>query len=139
MTGYVGPHPDGSCAGCGQRMIRITPEQTEHPRCQPSSDVAADDTTRALLTLAASGVAVEVEQGCDQDEAALWLGRLWGRREGTAVVVRDGLEVAYAWPADWARLLADCTGGQCYGPLYVREDLQDTGGARSGRLARWPR
>lgn len=182
MSGYVGPHADGVCAGCGQRLIRVAADDTQHPWCDaPPAGGCCGAPSRALLTLATSGLGVEVVAGSmeggppiavqigatdlhspikrraafaeaearaaalgvelvgdyltgprplgravnarevslvwqtrtavpvsEEDAAALWVGRLWGREGGVAVVVVNGQEETYEWPAQWAELLADC-------------------------------
>ena len=140
MTGYVGPHPDGSCAGCGQRMIRITPEQTEHPCCQATSDGAGPEATKALLTLTCAGVVGGIVTGSAEDEAALWLGRLWGRREGFALTARGSQprwtaagkyvhdtfsEKAYRWPTEYLQMLTDCMAWGPTSDVYVAVLLRD--------------
>ena len=65
------------------------------------------DTLKALLTLAASGLAAEVVDGSKREDAVVHLGRLLGRGPGTVVLSCRGHEVAHRWPDDWQRAVAD--------------------------------
>jgi hypothetical protein len=113
VSPYVGPHPDGVCTGCGQRLIRVTADDTEHPWCGDNSaagDLVDDLVMRALLTLGASRVGGEVIDGTASDAAAIELGRAWGRTKGTGVLRGAGSKTTYAWPERWAEAVADRAG-----------------------------
>lgn len=62
---------------------------------------------KALLTLAADGLAAEVLEGTEQERAAVILGRLFGRDPIRLVLTCRDDERQYDWPADWQRALAD--------------------------------
>ena len=65
------------------------------------------DTLKALLTLAASGLAAEVVDGSKREDAVVHLGRLLGRGPGTVVLSCRGHEVAHRWPQDWEQVVTD--------------------------------
>jgi hypothetical protein len=129
MTSYVGPHPDGVCAGCGERLIRVAADDVRHPWCEaPTGDV---DEVCALLALAASGVAAGVIEGTAQEKAAVHLGRMLGREPGTVVLSCRGREATYRWPEDWQRAVRDYARGVPLGGVEVRRQAADsTGGVR---------
>lgn len=62
---------------------------------------------KALLTLAADGLAAEVLDGTEQEKSAVTLGRLLGRTPARLVLTRLGDERIYDWPAEWDRAIAD--------------------------------
>jgi hypothetical protein len=69
------------------------------------------DTIKALLSLAASGVAADVVDGTEQERAAVQLGRQLGRDPGAVGLICQGKQVTYAWPADWQRAVRDYARG----------------------------
>lgn len=74
-----------------------------------ASVVGSDDTDtlKALLTLAASGLAADVVDGTAREDAAVHLGRLLGRGPGTVVLTCRGHEVAHRWPQGWEQVVTD--------------------------------
>lgn len=108
MTAFGGPHVDGVCVVCGQRLVRVSADDDRHPWCDlPSPAPDEDTTTRALLTLGASGVGAEVLDGVAADRAALRLGATCGRRAGDLTLTYPGEQNRYLWPDAWARAVAD--------------------------------
>ncbi len=107
--------------------------------------------TKTLLTLAVTFPESSVVEGEDElSHAAWWCGRLWGRREGRAVVGfghdgqygdslsyrfgKDGRgweQRNYAWPGDCERLLDDALGAAADVDVYVSVLLHQAGA--SGR------
>lgn len=62
---------------------------------------------KALLTLAADGLAGDVIDGTEQERAALILGKLLRREPATLVLSCRGEERTYRWPSEWQRAIAD--------------------------------
>lgn len=100
--------------------------------------------TKALLTVAVTFPASSVVEGEDElTHAAWWCARLWGRREGRAVLgfghaghyKGEGMAYAferfeqrsYAWPADCERLLDDALAASLEVDVYVSVLLHRTG------------
>ncbi len=122
-----------------------------------TAPAAETSRTRALLTLAVTspdGVA-----GIDDnlEQAAWWCGRLWGRREGRAVVGfghegqygktgsyrfgRDGRgwrQRDYAWPAESERLLEDALEAAPEVDVYVSVLLHQAGTRGRGKATALP-
>lgn len=122
---YAGPLADIACQGCGQRLIRIFEVQTLHPWCEERATERPTDLPRALLSLSSLGVAGEVLDGDAEARAAMWLGRLWERGSGYAVVEIGGKVSTYRWPAQWALLLADCLAADAE-TVYVDRALHES-------------
>lgn len=62
---------------------------------------------KALLTLAADGLAAEVLEGTEQERSAVTLGRLLGRDRARLVLTCRGHERGYDWPAEWEQAVTD--------------------------------
>lgn len=62
---------------------------------------------KALLSLAAAGVAADVLDGTELEKAAVTLGRLLGRDRVQLILTCRGDERRYEWPTEWDRAIAD--------------------------------
>ncbi len=78
---------------------------------------------KALLTLAASGLAAEVVDGTPEEDAAVHLGRLLGRDPATVVLTCNGREAVYRWPANWRRAVDAYARATTFGPVEVRRQV----------------
>jgi hypothetical protein len=113
-----------------------------------ATTLADTSRTKALLTLAVTFPdSSAIEGGDELTLAAWWCGRLWGRREGRAVVglghgghyKGEGMAYAferfeqrsYGWPADCERLLDDALAAAPEVDVYVSVLLHQSG--TSGR------
>lgn len=89
------------------------------------------DQIKALLTLAADGVAAEVLEGTEQEKAAVTLGRLLGRAPAQLVLTCRGDERRYDWPAEWERAITDHARATAAGAsVDARREPAGAGGGR---------
>ena len=88
------------------------------------------NTIKALLALAASGVAADVIDGTEQERAAVQLGRQLGREAGVIVMSCQGQSELYRWPLDWERAVRHYAHGGARGTTVdVRRDDSRQGAA----------
>ncbi len=67
-----------------------------------------DETTaRALLSLAAAGLASEVLEGDDEARAAVAVGRAWGRRRGAVSLTWAGATTSHMWSEEWREVIVE--------------------------------
>lgn len=74
---------------------------------------------KALLTLAAEGLAAEVLEGTEQERAAVQLGRALGRCPAHIVLSCNGSQAEYVWPQDWERAVRDYARGTALGAVVT--------------------
>ncbi|MBW3646816.1 MAG: hypothetical protein KY440_03435 [Actinobacteria bacterium] len=93
---------------------------------------------KALLTLAADGLAAEVLDGTEQEKSAVTLGRLLGRDRVQLVLTCRGDERRYDWPTEWDRAIADHARATAAGATVEarREELAGSGPPKHDRRPR---
>lgn len=70
---------------------------------------------KALLSLAAEGLAADVLEGTEHQKAAVQLGRALGRGAAHVVLSSGTGHAEYSWPQDWERAVRDYAQATAFG------------------------